>query len=436
MEQDLSTKNAMQTASTGSVQSSMVKPTLLRRQTQLEAEYASDGCFDRKARLGQKPSHKPPKTPCPLFFTVNFTCPNETKLDRWSFVYKSLVTEGPKSIVAVFEGRLLSDGLNQDDPKAPKQYFVVKYQLKYAHQEWSERVFNSIKKRYYNVNRGDNLCSRLKGSTRLCDFYGTFILLCLLNQGWSDSRSQYDDVDESLQEAWVIQIFEYIPGKDLYSFLIEKDNESRLETRVLLTLAKDITEGIHRLHRHGIYHGDLKPENVMVRKENGRYRAVLIDFDFASMVSDERLKRGTPRYLSPEYVASYRGEGYPLAKLSGWGREFDMWAIGAIFWCFIYAANGNRFYFTSYTTAQLKGEEGDARTGQAGKSLAALLNKDQYELHLKKYCQKSVFNVPNKLEILVKDLLAWHPDDRPGASRTYERLRDIFDDGERDNWCY
>ena len=52
------------------------------------------------------------------------------------------------------------------------------------------------------------------------------------------------------------------------------------------------------MHRRGVYHGDLKPSNIMVT-EDGRVK--LIDFGTAWIKGEDKNRvQGTPQYMAPE----------------------------------------------------------------------------------------------------------------------------------------
>ncbi len=92
---------------------------------------------------------------------------------------------------------------------------------------------------------------------------------------------------------------------------------------------------VQYLHKNGYSHGDLKPQNIMLRHKpavNEVPLPVLIDFGSASNVK-EGIKQlsASIRYSSPEVILALDRHDIPPHKLIRYPRKADVWALGAIF---------------------------------------------------------------------------------------------------------
>jgi serine/threonine protein kinase len=90
---------------------------------------------------------------------------------------------------------------------------------------------------------------------------------------------------------------EYVPGTTLRELL---DGHHGLEPTPALQIAKQLCRGLAAVHRVGVVHGDLKPQNVMVM---GNGVAKLMDFGVARIAHFRNASGycwGTPLYMSPE----------------------------------------------------------------------------------------------------------------------------------------
>ena len=92
---------------------------------------------------------------------------------------------------------------------------------------------------------------------------------------------------------------EYIAGKDLKTFILERKRIPELDT---VTILRQLARGSHAAHELGIIHRDLKPQNVMV-EESGA--VAILDFGLARGRTNQGLTAdsivlGTPHYIAPE----------------------------------------------------------------------------------------------------------------------------------------
>jgi len=113
------------------------------------------------------------------------------------------------------------------------------------------------------------------------------------------------DVDEA--EGYHFIVMELIKGRTLREKLLE---EGALKTEEICRLSVPMLSALHRAHRAGITHCDIKPENVMFDEENAGdgYNIKVLDFGLARLgitINQEgtTLQRGTPEYASPEQRA-------------------------------------------------------------------------------------------------------------------------------------
>lgn len=107
--------------------------------------------------------------------------------------------------------------------------------------------------------------------------------------------------------------------------IMRKEN---VTLRQKLEICAELADALDYSHSQGVYHCDIKPENVMVSKEGEHYRLRVMDFGLARLASRKRLKNedvaGTPLYLSPEQCSSAEVDG-----------RTDLYALGTILYEFL-----------------------------------------------------------------------------------------------------
>ncbi|OAD68136.1 kinase MKL2 MAPK-like protein, partial [Phycomyces blakesleeanus NRRL 1555(-)] len=123
-------------------------------------------------------------------------------------------------------------------------------------------------------------------------------------------------------------IMEYMDGGNLYQFIKERRETSKT---ILPSQARDILRQIlaalAHIHRQGIFHRDMKPENLLLgtpATPDGSPIIKLADFGLA------RELKSKPPYT--EYVSTrwYRAPEV-LLRSSSYSSPVDLWAVGAIF---------------------------------------------------------------------------------------------------------
>jgi serine/threonine-protein kinase len=86
-------------------------------------------------------------------------------------------------------------------------------------------------------------------------------------------------------------LMEYVDGKSL-------DEVEAPELDQLILIFAKVASALAHMHRRGVFHGDLKPHNIMLSK-NGQVK--LIDFGTAWIRGqDTNRAAGTPQYMAPE----------------------------------------------------------------------------------------------------------------------------------------
>jgi serine/threonine protein kinase/predicted transcriptional regulator YheO len=111
---------------------------------------------------------------------------------------------------------------------------------------------------------------------------------------------------------------EFVPGEDLRSMI---RMSGQLGIGTVISITKQICEGLSEAHRLGVVHRDLKSSNIMIDKQG---QARIMDFGIARSLQEKGitgpgLMIGTPEYMSPE-----QAEGKEADQRS------DIYAIGII----------------------------------------------------------------------------------------------------------
>lgn len=98
-------------------------------------------------------------------------------------------------------------------------------------------------------------------------------------------------------------IMDFVEGESLMERI---RRQGPLPEHQVLAWAEQLLDALHTCHQHGILHRDIKPQNIIIRRDG---RAVLVDFGLVKLWDPNKPKTqriirgmGTPEYASPEHL--------------------------------------------------------------------------------------------------------------------------------------
>lgn len=116
-------------------------------------------------------------------------------------------------------------------------------------------------------------------------------------------------------------IMELLAGRELFDIIVDDNVFDDLTEDILKGMIRQVTSGLEHIHSKNIVHLDLKPENLIAKRNpDGDFNCKIVDFGIAEHVTDElRSLNGTDGYKAPEQIQ--------YEQITG---KSDMWALGCI----------------------------------------------------------------------------------------------------------
>lgn len=166
---------------------------------------------------------------------------------------------------------------------------------------------------------------------------------------------------------------------------------SLMEHERKMILLKVLTHSISSLHKCGVVHADLKPDNVLIKKTKIGYTLKLIDFDASFL--ENAPKRGEQicfdvSFVAPETIIAYNDEAVSLTS------KIDIFALGLL--------------FHLYYTGKMPGipEEYSNVCGAVSNGVSPTIDG----------------SMPEWLQKLVADMLMFNPIERPDSEQVFHAL--------------
>ncbi len=183
-------------------------------------------------------------------------------------------------------------------------------------------------------------------------------------------------LDSGVDDGTYFFAMEYVAGETLADRL---KREQRLSWPQAFDFATQLCSALKAAHDAGIIHRDLKPSNVLLATDG---QVKLTDFGVAQLFATERLTItggviGTAEYMSPEQAQGQRAT-----------KRSDLYSLGAI----LYAMLTGRPPFTGPTAMDV-------------------MHKQRYGVFDKP--SRYVPELPPTVDVIIADLLAKSPDQRP-----------------------
>jgi len=103
-----------------------------------------------------------------------------------------------------------------------------------------------------------------------------------------------------LEDGSLALVMSYIPGPTLEDII---ENNGNLDAETVCWITERVLNALRYIHFHGVVHGDVKPQNIIVQSE--KHMVVLVDYGLSLIrpTANSSAKGYTPFYASPEQVA-------------------------------------------------------------------------------------------------------------------------------------
>ena len=115
-------------------------------------------------------------------------------------------------------------------------------------------------------------------------------------------------------------VLEYLGGGNLYNYM--KEHQLIIKESMAKRLIKSVTSALHYLHKYGVIHRDIKPDNVVFESTSEDCDVKLVDFGLAKILEPNEMATepvGTLCYAAPEILLGNK-----------YNSSVDLWSLGVL----------------------------------------------------------------------------------------------------------
>ncbi|KAJ3361313.1 hypothetical protein HDU91_003995 [Kappamyces sp. JEL0680] len=132
------------------------------------------------------------------------------------------------------------------------------------------------------------------------------------------------EADQCMINNQVYMVMEYC-SQDLFHFLSKRSGLSS-EPKLAQTFLDHILAGLAEIHKHGMMHRDIKPQNILVAScQGGKYLCKIADFGLG------RRSTGVLGSFTPETQTMLYRAPELFAGIPKYHYAIDVWSVGCVF---------------------------------------------------------------------------------------------------------
>ena len=188
---------------------------------------------------------------------------------------------------------------------------------------------------------------------------------------------------------------EYLDGDSVREAL---DRRGAFRIDVAINIAANVLQGLHYMHKRGIVHRDVKPDNIIVHQDEHTREvlAKLIDLGVMRVLDDDSLEGfcGTPAYAAPEQI-----------REASFGPPIDVFAAGCVLFEMLTGQRPYATYGVGERGALSRLDVVAPRLSEMGPSFPPALDDIVAQaLSLDPAARPTAFDFADKLEVIVRAL--------------------------------